>query len=529
VTKIIKYILGIISVTIILLLVIPFFISLDTYKEIITLQVKKHIGRDLKIDGQISFDILPMPQIKLTQLKLSSLPQAKNLHFLEIEAISGKLALLPILKGQIVITSLELIKPVISLERLKNGKSTWEFQNPAAADHPIAVSVTQDKSMKSKASIANLPFIINDISIQRGILNYIDKDKNISIEDLDLNIKIKDIYSPINSSITNLDSSQKMGSHWSHEKIDLSSLTTANATIDLKAKKLKNSDFTLDNIVIKSELNDRILKIKSFTGGLYGGNLEGSCSISGKANQPISLKLTLKNAQIHNIVPEARKIKVTNGIMDFACDIKSEGYSQFDYVKQLHGTINLSGRDGRVSGIDLHKLIHALDKPRDINAIAQGLEEGIGKGATAFQSLKSNISIDKGIMNITNCEIISNETSAILEGKINLLGFTLNVFSTINSGIKYLPPITIYFYGSIDDPQHKIDVKAIWQYLANNALTGVIDNLKQGKIKPQDLLKGIIEGPRNKSDTESSEAEDRETLHDATNKLLEKGIKGLFE
>ena len=532
-TKTIKYIIGIVTVIIILLLVTPFFISLDSYKKIIALQVKEHSGRELKIDGPISLDILPVPQIKLAQLNLSSLPQAKTSNFLEAEMVSAKLALFPLLKGKIVISSLELKKPVINLEKLKNGKGTWEFQSAEVADRSASVSVTQTTSSQSKNSPAKLPFIINDISIQGGRLKYIDKDKNIYIEDMDLDINITDIYSSIHSASTILGSSQAAGSHWSHKRIDLSGLSSANATISLKAKKLTDGAFLFENITMKSELEDGVLKIRSLTGGLYGGKLEGSGSISAKTSQPMALKLTLKNAKVQNVVPEGRKIKVIGGIVDFACDIQSHGFSQFDYVKNMHGSINLSGKDGRVSGIDLHKLIHALDKPSDISAFTQGLEEAIGKGETAFTSLKSDVSIEIGVMNITKSELISNETSVVSEGKMNLSQFTLDVFATVNSGVKHLPPVIIHFYGPLDNPQHKLDVKAIWQHLVNHALTGVIDNLKQGKIKPKDLLKGIFNEknePSDKADTAHSNTEDNgESPQDGANKLLEKGIKGLFK
>ncbi len=526
-TKTTKYIIGTVSVIIILLFVAPFFISLDSYKKIIALQVKEHTGRDLKIDGKISLDILPVPQIKLTQLKLSSLPQAKAANFVEAEMVSAKLVLWPLLKGKIVISSLDLKKPIINLERLKSGKGTWEFQGLQASDH--SVSATPAVEAQSQNTSATLPFIINDISIQGGRLKYIDKGKDLYIEDMDLNVAIADIY-PIHSASTLSGSSGAAGGHWSHQKIDLSSLNSANATMGLKAKKIMYGAFILDNIAIKSGLEDGVLNIRSLTGGLYGGKLDGNGIISAKGSH---LKLNLKNAKIQNIVPEGRKIKVIGGIVDFACDIKSHGVSQFDYVKNMHGSINLSGKDGRVSGVDLHKLVHALDKPSDIGAFAQGLENAIGKGETDFSSLKYDVAIDKGVMNITRGELISNEISAVSEGKINLTQFTLDVFATINSGVKYLPPVIIHFYGPLDNPQHKLDVKAIWQHLVKNALTGVIDNLKQGKIQPKDLLKGIFkEGneQNNKGDASHSEEEDNgDVMQDGASKLLEKGIKGLFK
>ena len=56
---------GILAVIIVLLLVAPFFINLNSYKGLIAEKAKEATGRDLVIDGDISLSLLPIPSVSV--------------------------------------------------------------------------------------------------------------------------------------------------------------------------------------------------------------------------------------------------------------------------------------------------------------------------------------------------------------------------------------------------------------------------------------------------------------------------------
>lgn len=521
--KFIKYTLAVIVTLIVILVAIPFFISLDTYKEKISEQAKLHTGRDLTIAGKISLDLFPMPEVKLEKVSFSSIKGARSQVLFEAESLMARLEFMPLLKGNVVVSSIELVQPVINLERLKNGKASWEIQFPKEEPSKKTFSKSTEAKKEGVTSKEKVPLAINNISITKGSLNYSDLTNKANIEDFNIKISLKDLY---NLPISNPSGSRGSVGPWSKDKIDLSILGIANTNFAFNAKKITAADHQLDNFSIESELNESILKIKDLSGNILGGKFNGMGSFSGKPGQPIDFKLELKNAQIRDIAPEMNRIKITSGALDFAINIKSRGQSQYDYIKNLQGSINMIARDGVLSGINLEQITNALNKPRDIIVLGKNLSKGVGKGETPFSSLMNDVQIEKGIVSINKCELISANTAASMEGKVNLPAFTMDTLATVNSGIKNIPPIKVRLYGPIDNMQHKIDIKAIWQHLAKNALTGVVENLKKGKLDPKDLLKGVIGGGNSSSGESSSSGN---SSGDAANKLLQKGLKGLFK
>ena len=67
-----------------------------------------------------------------------------------------------------------------------------------------------------------------------------------------------------------------------------------------------------------------------------------------------------------------------------------------------------------------------------------------------------------------------------------------------------LPPIAVKLYGSINNPQHKLDIQALQTYLVKNVFNSVIKDLKSGEKKPENIIKDAL-GLRKKKDTNTEE------------------------
>lgn len=124
--------LGILVVVVIAaLLVGPGFVNWNDHKAEIIAAVHDATGRQLAIDGDISLTILPAPALSVRDLRLAGLSSGastKAPDMLTLKALEIRVALAPLISGEIQMTSVRLIQPKIILEALPSGRANWQFQ-----------------------------------------------------------------------------------------------------------------------------------------------------------------------------------------------------------------------------------------------------------------------------------------------------------------------------------------------------------------------------------------------------------------
>ncbi|WP_063550827.1 AsmA family protein [Burkholderia territorii] len=92
------------------------------------------INGDLRVgwrrpDGETGWRAwVPWPSLSATQLEIGNPDWAKGPKFVTLDAAHFDLAILPLLAHEIVIPSINVVNPVVDLERLADGRNTWTFQ-----------------------------------------------------------------------------------------------------------------------------------------------------------------------------------------------------------------------------------------------------------------------------------------------------------------------------------------------------------------------------------------------------------------
>ena len=117
------------------LFLVPSFLDWEGFKPEITERIEAVTGRTLAIDGPLEVSILPTPTLKATDLRLANVPGAASPDMVRIKSLDLRLALGPLLSGEIAVTGLALDEPVIELQRLADGRANWLFDSapgPAA-------------------------------------------------------------------------------------------------------------------------------------------------------------------------------------------------------------------------------------------------------------------------------------------------------------------------------------------------------------------------------------------------------------
>ena len=132
--KLLKIIVGLLLLVVVAVIVVPFVIDPNDYREQIQSVVKDKTGRDLVINGDLSLSIFPWIGVGVKDASLSNASGFKAKHFAEIKEANIKVKLLPLLSKQVEVSTVVLNGLRLNLEKNKAGKTNWADMAAASGD-----------------------------------------------------------------------------------------------------------------------------------------------------------------------------------------------------------------------------------------------------------------------------------------------------------------------------------------------------------------------------------------------------------
>ncbi|HZL60069.1 MAG TPA: AsmA family protein, partial [Stellaceae bacterium] len=148
----------------------PFVVPTDTYKAQAVAEIKRATGRDLRIDGPVSFSLLPQLALSAQDVSFANAPGGAAPEMAKVKSLEIRLQLRPLLSGDVTIDSLVLIDPTIALEIDKRGRANWQFDEGTEARPHAAPAPGSLEGFQS--TIAGLR--IAKLQIQNGSASYVD-------------------------------------------------------------------------------------------------------------------------------------------------------------------------------------------------------------------------------------------------------------------------------------------------------------------------------------------------------------------
>ena len=118
------------------LLAAPGFIDWRAAKPRLEAELSRALGREVAVDGDFSLYFLPRPWVKADGLRVANLPQGSEPELLRVASLEMRLALWPLLSGHFEVESLRLLRPVLLLERLGDGKGNWNGMSTGRLAEP---------------------------------------------------------------------------------------------------------------------------------------------------------------------------------------------------------------------------------------------------------------------------------------------------------------------------------------------------------------------------------------------------------
>ena len=135
------------------------------YVDLLDAKVQQATGRELKIDGKVGYSLSLQPTIAAEGVRFQNAPWGSLPDMVTVKRVEIRIALLPLLSGNVEIRGLTLIEPDVLLELGRDGAKNWQFK-PKGEKKPPAGSDSGQIDVH-KARIENGSVVYRDINAKR--------------------------------------------------------------------------------------------------------------------------------------------------------------------------------------------------------------------------------------------------------------------------------------------------------------------------------------------------------------------------
>ncbi len=211
-----KFLIGL-GVVIVLLVVavfvVPPLIPADTYKSQIVERLQAATGRTVRIDGPLKLSVLPVLGFSAEKVSLANAPGQSPPQMVTLDKLDVRVAVIPLLRGDLVVDSFVLERPVIALSVDKNGTPNWQFTaKTAVQSSPAARPAPTAPAAGGSAPISGLS--LSNVRIADGQATYADARSGATYkaDAINMNVSLPSLSSPMKASGSLV---------WNQEKISL--------------------------------------------------------------------------------------------------------------------------------------------------------------------------------------------------------------------------------------------------------------------------------------------------------------------
>jgi uncharacterized protein involved in outer membrane biogenesis len=168
------------------LVIAPSFVNWNDYREAIASQVEGFVGRPVTIEGDLAFTILPSPALSAKGVRIANVPGASTVDMVRLESLDIEVAFMPLLRGVFQVEQTVLVRPVVNLEMLQDGRFNLSPPDSAGANAPSA------------AEEDGLQIALDSLLVEDGTLTYVDAASNTrrNVTHINTAISAKSISGP---------------------------------------------------------------------------------------------------------------------------------------------------------------------------------------------------------------------------------------------------------------------------------------------------------------------------------------------
>jgi AsmA protein len=299
---------------------------------------------------------------------------------------------------------------------------------------------------------------------------------------------------------------------WGDDIIDLTPLGLADADLTLSAERIVYKHLASGPARLKLVSKSRIAKLTLEEMLLYGGRGRGVLTLDASGEVPVTgADLTLEGVSASPLLKDALGFDWLEGRSTITVALAGQGASERQIVETLNGKVETRTANGTLTGIDVAKLLQAIEQGRLT-------ELGIGGGEkTQFSELAATFVVAAGMARNQDLRLVSPRLRVAGEGTINLAQRQLDytVHPKIVGGIA-APGAVINVKNldipvRVEGPWEKPAISVKGQEQIAETLKQVGKNLKTPEV--QEAIKNLLGG---------GEGQERVKPRELLEKLLKK-------
>jgi AsmA protein len=106
-------------------LLLPRLVDSETLRSMLIIAARTHTGRELTVEGEVRFALLPRPAVVLPRLRLANAEGFGAEPFASLDGARANLRLWPLLWGRLQVSSVRIERPQLRLMVDARGRSNW--------------------------------------------------------------------------------------------------------------------------------------------------------------------------------------------------------------------------------------------------------------------------------------------------------------------------------------------------------------------------------------------------------------------
>lgn len=434
--------------------------DLNKYKSYAEKIAYEQTGRKLSLAGNAGLKISLVPTIVLNDVSFANAEWAETPNMVSAKNIEVSFAVLPLLKKEVVINTVNLINPEINLAINANGTPNWSFTKPTANKQFKA----ENKNDKKAAAVAATPllagFVAKSFNIENAKVVYQDmqngKTENIVINSFSL--KSEDMDSDLNIAFDVDANNQNISG------------TVIAGSINSLLKKAAKYPVKADVKAFGATAKADVMLANIFDDIAFSGNLEAR-NPAGNFGAPDMFINTDFNGNMQQINAEIKKLNVNGNMLNGVVSADLSSSKPFINANLQSNLLNLQTLTAKPQTTAFN-----------FNLIA---------GANAAEFVPDT-PLDLSPLNLLNANLTANIKQFVVDDTLSFNNISLK--AALNNGVLNVSPLTLNAGGG--NINGAISLNANGNFV-NASLTGkdiVLQKLWSPLAVTNDKNFGIISG-----------------------------------